>query len=91
MKYIEIIKVISWNIGKINIKVDFGQEVKTLFNQEQKLRLNGKVIEMNSIVEALNLMDSYRFELYQVYVENSQNESTSHFLLKKKEKILLQN
>jgi ribonuclease HI len=89
VEYIEIKKTTSWGGGKINIEVDYGQEVRTLIEREKKLKDNNRTMEFNSIVNALNLLYKNGYELFQVYVENTAIQSCSHYLLKKREIILL--
>ena len=71
---------ISLTGTRINLLINFGQPVKAIGNME-KLLLDstGKKMEFNSIIEGLNFMNEYGYELIQPY-----GTETVFFLMRKK-------
>ena len=65
---------------KVNIVVDFGEEKKQTLKDE-----NGKDISFNSVVDALNYMNSKGWEFVNAYAISAGSSGTIyHFLMKKK-------
>jgi len=82
--YIEIDEFRPPNRGKVFVRLEYGQEVRnerdnTLIKDE-----NGKNLEFNSLVDCLNKMRSYGYELFQAY-NRSKDKGTGEkvYVLKK--------
>ncbi len=85
--YIDIVEYRKFVSDKVNILLDYGQRSHILYNEEQFVKdENGKDMEFNSIIDALNFLSTYGFEYIDSYVTVSKESSTCHFLLKQKEK-----
>ena len=85
--YIDIVEYRKFVSNKVNILLDYGQRSHILYNEEQFVKdENGKDMEFNSIIDALNFLSTYGFEYIDSYVTVSKESSTCHFLLKRKEK-----
>jgi hypothetical protein len=79
---------------RVSVEVDFGQKVSSKFFKDNKevkiLDENGKLVEFNSMVEALNFFTMYNYEFVNAYAitVNSMTGGTQnvyHWLMKKKE------
>lgn len=71
--------------SKINVEVDFGQAQNFFNTKDARMRDdNGKVINFNSMVDALNYMGLLNWEFVQAYVVTSENQNVYRWLLKKK-------
>jgi hypothetical protein len=79
---------------KVSVEVDFGQKVSSkLFKDSKEVKIldeNGKLVEFNSMVEALNFFTIYNYEFVNAYAisVNSMTGGTQnvyHYLMKKKE------
>jgi hypothetical protein len=71
--------------SKLNIQIDFGQETsiwtkgaKTLVKDE-----NGKMMNFNSMIDALNFMNDNGYKFETAYTLTIGNQNIYHFLLKK--------
>jgi hypothetical protein len=82
--YIEIAETPSYGIYK-RIAVDFGQKVGIWSFKESTLTDNeGKPIDFNSIVAALNFMSRNGYELVDSYPVKNNDSNIQHYILKKK-------
>ncbi len=72
--------------NKINILIDFGQFYNALSNKEQViLDRNGRRMQFNSMIEALNFMSASGYEFVQAYgVSINNNEIEQYYILRKK-------
>ncbi|MBN1989417.1 MAG: hypothetical protein JW783_08485 [Bacteroidales bacterium] len=85
--YIDIVEYRKFVSDKVNIQLDYGQRSHILYNEERFVKdENGKDMEFNSMMDALNFLSKYGYEYIDSYVTRSKESSTSHFLLKRKEK-----
>lgn len=82
--YIEIDEYRPPNRGKIYVRLEYGQEVRN--DREHSLIKddNGRNLEFNSLVDCLNKMRSYGYELFQAY-DRSRDKATGEkvYVLKK--------
>lgn len=85
VEYIEIVGSANLFSTKLNIRLDFGQENKFWTNKEYLLKdAEGKKIEFNSMIDALNFMSKNGYELITPYVVTDSTVSVYHYLLRKK-------
>ncbi len=87
-EYIELTKTTRVLTNTIGIDIDWGQKQVSSFSTQNRLRDEAGPLILNSIVEALNLFDQNGYELFQIYVEVSGTSSTTHYLLKRKKKVM---
>ena len=83
--YVQIVGTSKFLSTKVFVQIDFGQETK-FFNRDNVIKdENGKILDFNSMIDALNFMTSHGYEFVQAYafsVSGSQN--VYHYLLKKR-------
>lgn len=83
--YCELVGKSKLLSSKVNVEVDFGQAQNFFNTKDARMRDdNGKVINFNSMVDALNYMGSLNWEFVQAYVVTSDNQNVYRWLLKKK-------
>lgn len=84
--FIEIVgtqKVLS---SKVTIFIDFGQRTKLFGNNKKQFSIldkEGKKVEFNSMIDALNFMTTNGYKFEQAYVVTVGNSSTYHYLMSK--------
>jgi hypothetical protein len=82
--YIEIAETPSFS-SNIRIIVDFGQKASVWSDKESILTDNdGKPMDFNSMVAALNFMSKNGYELVNSYSVKAGDSATQHYILKKK-------
>jgi len=87
-KYIRIVGTSKMLSTKVLINIEFGQQVKMFKAKSTQLRdKNNKPITLNSMVDAMNLMDKYGYEFVQAYAFNVGNQAVYHYLMKKRDPI----
>ena len=83
IKIVGTAKILS---SKVKIYIDFGQNSK-LFGSAKKqfaiLDSNGKAMEFNSMIDALNFMTEIGYKFEQAYTVTAGNSSVSHYLMSK--------
>ena len=86
MAYCEIVATQRLFSTKVNILVDFGQEQDLWdYTKDCLADENGKPIIFNSVVDALNYMGTFGWEVVTTYaIGNSQTGNVYHFLMSKK-------
>ena len=70
---------------KVTIQIDFGQD-RTFWKQHAQKQLvdeNGKEIQFNSMVDAMNYMGTLGWEFEQAYVVTIGNQNVYHWLMSK--------
>ena len=80
-KYLEILPApVLMKSARVNLYINYGQKLKNLSNPE-KLVLDsmGKKMDFNSIIEGLNFMNEYGYELVHPY-----GTEPVYFLMRKK-------
>jgi hypothetical protein len=85
-QYVQIKGEHRFMTSKITVDIDFGQESHQFRkNKENVIRDDdGKKMEFNSMIDALNFMTSHRYEFVQAYAFSNNDSSSSQFLLRKK-------
>lgn len=67
----------------VDIRIDYGQDAT--FFEDTKIRdENGRIIKFNSVMDALNYMDSLGWEFINAYDATIGNQNVYHYLLKLK-------
>ena len=86
VEYLQIVGTSKFMSAKLNIQIDLGQNTKFFSSGKETLvkGSDGKSIEFNSMVDALNFMSSNGYELIQAYVINVSNQNVYHYLMKRK-------
>ena len=83
--YVQIIGTPKAFSTKMNIVLDFGQNTKffTISNKEAVIKdANGKNMEFNSMMDALNFMSKNGFELSNAYALAMGNQLAHFYILK---------
>lgn len=83
--YIEIVGTSKLMSTKLTIEIDFGQRDKA-FNFKDKVFMDaeGKNVEFNSMIDALNYFTDYGYEYLDAYAVTVGNQNVYHYLLRKK-------
>ncbi|HEY5370504.1 MAG TPA: hypothetical protein VIJ75_16085 [Hanamia sp.] len=87
VEYIQIVGTSKLFSTKVNIAIDFGQEVKA-FGGAKQVRIkdaDGKNMEFNSMIDALNFMSQNGYSFVQAYAFATGNENVYHYLMRKTE------
>ncbi len=79
--YAEILGYSKFFSTKISVTIDFGQNTK-LYEDTRLRDENGKVINFNSMVDAMNWMGAQGWEFVQAYTASEGDQSVYHWLLK---------
>jgi len=70
---------------KVNITVDFGQEVKFFSFTDQRMKdETGKVVAFNSVIDALNYMAQQGWEFVNAYVITVSSQNVYHYVMRRK-------
>ena len=83
VEYIQIKGISNPNSYKINILIDFGQEMKYYTNgniTDDK----GKKVKFNSMIEALNFMNKSGYDFVQAYGIFSASKNIDYYIMKRK-------
>jgi hypothetical protein len=85
--YIKVKGIQNFGGNKIILEIDFGQESKTFSSKNKKLYdKNGKPMEFNSMVDALNYLSKVGYEYADGFKNSSDDPPIYSYLLKKKTK-----
>ena len=68
--------------SKVTVDIDFGQQVSFWVPDRRYKDENGKAVNFNSMVDAMNFMGSLGWEFVQAYVVTEGNQNVYHWLLK---------
>ncbi|MDX1904386.1 MAG: hypothetical protein SFU27_09540, partial [Thermonemataceae bacterium] len=81
--YCELVGTAKLFSFKVNVSVDYGQEIKAFRDNLSIRDGDGKIKSFNSMVDALNYMGSQGWEFVQAYTVTSKDQNVYHWLLKK--------
>ena len=85
VEYVEIVGETKAFSSKLTIQLDFGQKNKLWGNKEYDLKgEDGKKLEFNSMIDALNFMTKNGFEFVQAYAITISTQNFYHYLLRKR-------
>lgn len=83
--YIQIVGTSKMFSSKLTINLDFGQRDKLFNAKDTQLRdEDGKLLDFNSMIDALNFFSMNGYEFADAYAITISNKNVYHFLLKKK-------
>lgn len=68
---------------KVNVQADFGQQTSFWKGVDYIKDADGKRINFNSMVDAMNFMGTQGWEFVQAYVVTTSNQNVYHWLLKR--------
>ncbi|MBD2716874.1 hypothetical protein KBK19_17655 [Microvirga sp. STR05] len=69
--------------GKITISVDYGQQQK-FFSRNLFRDAEGRPVEFNSVIDALNWLNSQGWEFLNAYVQVEDGSSVSHYVMRRR-------
>lgn len=85
VEYVEIVGTAKFLSTKLTIDIDFGQRNKVWTGKDTQIKdVDGKKMEFNSMVDALNFMTTNNYEFVQAYIVTISNQNVYHYLLKRK-------
>jgi hypothetical protein len=86
-EYVQIMGTPVLLKNKLRILIDFGQYSKSLSTKEQVIiDSDGKRMQFNSMIEALNFMNANGYEFLQAYGVSINNNETEHYYLLRRKK-----
>ena len=83
--YIQIVGMTRLLSNKVNIHIDFGQNTQ-FFNDGKETQIkdeNGKLLKFNSMIDALNFMESNGYNFVQAYALLVDGQKVHHYIMKK--------
>ena len=84
--YIQILGTPKYLSNNVTIEIDFGQENKFWSAKEIQVKdENAKLVNFNSMIDALNFFSKNGYELVDAYSMILNNQNVYHYLLKKNE------
>ena len=85
VEYVEIVGTSKFLSTKVTIDIDFGQRNKVWTGKDTQIKdVDGKRMEFNSMIDALNFMSANNYEFVQAYIVTISNQNVYHYLLKKR-------
>ena len=81
--YCELVGTAKFMSNKVRVQVDYGQESSFWKGISYMKDENGKKIEFNSMVDAMNYFGKQGWEFVQAYTVTMNNQNVYHWLLKK--------
>ena len=85
--FIEIVGTQKLLSSKVTIFIDFGQRTKLFGNNKKQFSIldkEGKKVEFNSMIDALNFMTTNGYVFEQAYTVTIGQSNVYHFLMSKK-------
>ena len=83
-RYCEVVgKAVGFFNNKVEVKVDFGQEVKWHEVHNPLMDEDGKPIKFNSMIDALNHMAKNDWRFVNAYSLTIKNENVYHYVMRK--------
>lgn len=86
VEYVQIVGTQKLMSTKVIIQIDFGQRTK-LFSLGKETVLKdeqGKPLDFNSMIDALNFMSENGFEFVSAYTITVNNQNVYHYIMRKK-------
>lgn len=81
--YCELVGTGKMLSNKVKVQVDYGQETSFWKGISYMKDENGKNVEFNSMVDAMNYFGKQGWEFVQAYTVTTGNQNVYHWLLKK--------
>jgi len=86
VEYILIVETAKVFSNKITIEIDFGQKNKYWSAKDTQVKdENGKLVNFNSMIDALNFMSKNGYEFVDAYSVNIGQQNVYHWMMRKKE------
>jgi hypothetical protein len=86
IEYIQIVGSGSFRVGKVDVKIDFGNENKYLSTKETRIKdEKGQLLEFNSMIDALNFLSKNGYEFIDSYTIPHEYNDTCYYILKKRD------
>lgn len=84
VEYVRIVGTSKLLTTKLTIEIDFGQRTKFFSSGKETIvkDMDGKPIDFNSMIDALNFMSKNGFEFVTAYALSVGNQNVYHYLLK---------
>jgi hypothetical protein len=84
VEYLQIIGTSKLFSTKLTIQIDFGQNTKFFSSGKETIvkDANGKSMEFNSMIDALNFLSKNGFEFVNAHVITVGNQNVYHYLLR---------
>lgn len=88
-EYIQIVGREKLLSNKVNVEIDFGQGVPLFGNIKHSVIKDedGKKMEFNSMVRALNFFSQYGYEFVQAYTTRDESSNTVYYLMRKRKAV----
>lgn len=80
--YCDVMGMEEFLSSKINVEIDFGQEVKYWYEDMYYKDENGRRVSFNSMIDAMNFLGSLGWEFVQAYVTIENNRNVHHWIMK---------
>jgi len=84
-EYMQIVGTGKMLSNKVNIQIDFGQFQKFMSSKNVIKDKDGKLMDFNSMIDALNFMSGNGYEFVTAYTLTVGNQNVYHYLLRKRE------
>jgi hypothetical protein len=86
IEYIQIVGSGNFRAGKVEVKIDFGNENKYLSTKENRIKdENGELLKFNSMIDALNFLSKNGYEFIDAYTLPLEFNDTCYYILKKRD------
>lgn len=86
IKYCLILATGKFLSNEVDIRIDYGQN-GSIFEDTRIRDKNGKPINFNSVMDALNYMSNLGWEFVDAYAISTGNQNVYHYLLKAKDNV----
>lgn len=86
VEYVQIVGTSKLLSTKLTIEIDFGQRTKFFSTGKETIVKDGegKAVDFNSMIDALNFMSSNGYEFVNAYAITNENRNVYHYLLRNK-------
>jgi len=86
VEYVQIVGTSKMLSTKLFIEIDFGQRTKLFSTGKQTIvkDIDGKSVDFNSMIDALNFMSKNGYEFVNAYAITLSNQNVYHYLLRNK-------
>lgn len=86
VEYVQIVGTSKLLSTKLTIEIDFGQRTKFFSTGKETIVKddNGKPVDFNSMIDALNFMSKNGYEFVNAYAITVGNQNVYHYLLRNK-------
>lgn len=83
--YVQIVGLSKPFTSKVIVSIDFGQRDRLFDINDMVIKdADGKRLELNSMIDALNFMTKFGYEFVQAYAFSTGNQNVYHYLMKRK-------